>query len=75
VSSDNTDVNELMRITGNGNVGVGTAAPNEKLEVNGKIRMTPLNGGGLTTANIDNNGNITWSFKAIKKEVDATKEN
>ena len=23
----------------------------------------------------DNNGNITWSFKATKKEVDATKEN
>ena len=41
--------NEKMRITGVGNVGIGTTTPNEKLEVNGKVRVSDLTGADLTT--------------------------
>ncbi|MBX9767447.1 MAG: tail fiber domain-containing protein, partial [Bdellovibrionales bacterium] len=62
---------ERMRILGGGNVGIGTSAPNEKLEVSGNIRLTPLNGGGTTTASIDNNGNIirTPSDERLKTQI------
>lgn len=55
-----------------GNVGIGTTGPNEKLEVNGNIRLTPLNGGGTTTATIDNNGNIirTPSDERLKTHIE-----
>lgn len=33
-------LSEKMRITDNGNVGIGTIMPSEKLEVNGKIKIT-----------------------------------
>ena len=38
--SSTTTSNELMRITGAGNMGIGTSAPNSRLEVNGDIRLT-----------------------------------
>jgi len=36
-------VNEAMRITGDGNVGIGTTSPSEKLEVNGQIKLSGTN--------------------------------
>jgi hypothetical protein len=40
--STNIAGSELMRISENGNVGVGVASPTDKLEVNGRIRATHL---------------------------------
>jgi hypothetical protein len=33
---------ELMRISGNGNVGIGTSTPTEKLEVNGTVKVNNI---------------------------------
>lgn len=41
--------NELMRIKGTGNVGIGATSPSEKLEVNGTIKATDINFTGLPT--------------------------
>lgn len=45
-SSDGGAVAEKMRISANGNVGIGTTSPTQKLDVNGNIRV----GGNLTSA-------------------------
>ncbi len=39
-----TDGNERIRINELGNVGIGTMTPNERLEVNGKVRVNDLTG-------------------------------
>ena len=44
---------ELMRISGNGNVGIGTSTPTAKLEVNGTAKIT-----SLTTTDFSATGNI-----------------
>ena len=36
----NTDSSEKMRILANGNVGIGTTSPSQKLEVSGNIKLT-----------------------------------
>jgi len=38
--------NESMRIDANGNVGIGTPNPSEKLDVNGKVKIQDLTGTG-----------------------------
>jgi len=40
--------NEWMRITASGNVGIGTTAPAEKLDVNGNVRAANFIAGGTT---------------------------
>ncbi len=42
-------VDQLLVNPANGNVGIGTSTPNERLEVNGKVRVSDLTGADLAT--------------------------
>jgi len=57
-TDDGTDV---RLTTVSDNVGIGTATPNEKLEVNGSIRMTDGNEAAGYTMVSDANGTASWS--------------
>lgn len=57
VFGHNGGINENMRITSDGRVGIGTAAPATKLHVNGDIVASP--GSISATGAITANGNIT----------------
>jgi hypothetical protein len=51
--------NEKMRITGTGNVGIGTTAPTEKLEINGNLLLSgtiKYGNGGVRTESRNNAG-------------------
>lgn len=52
--------NELMRIQGNGNVGIGIDAPTAKLEVNGSVKITDGNQGVGKVLTSDATGLATW---------------
>ena len=58
-------VAERMRITGTGNVGIGTTSPSEKLEVSGNIRLAS----NLTSTNF----NINETSTAIVLSATSTK--
>ena len=45
---------EVMRIRGDGNVGIGTNEPNAKLHVNGNIKIKQISEIGNTSSNYDN---------------------
>jgi len=47
---ENTSGTELMRLTGNGNLGIGTLTPSTKLDVNGVITATGGNSTNWNTA-------------------------
>jgi len=47
-----TNTVERMRISSSGNVGVGTASPTEKLDVNGTVKATLFSGSGASLTNL-----------------------
>ncbi|WP_445453715.1 tail fiber domain-containing protein [Flavobacterium sp. 25HG05S-40] len=57
LKSNNT---EGMRIATNGNVGIGTASPLDKIHVNGNIRMVDGNQAAGKVMTSDANGTATW---------------
>jgi hypothetical protein len=61
---NSTTSNELMRIQGNGNVGIGTATPGAKLEVAGQVKITGGTPGAGKVLTSDANGLATWSAPA-----------
>ena len=52
---------EVMRVQSDGKVGIGTTTPNEKLEVNGHIRMTDGNEAANTVMIGDADGTASWA--------------
>jgi hypothetical protein len=54
--TNNGTLNESMRVTSAGNVGIGTNAPSQKLDMNGTVNATAFtgNGSGLTSLNASN---------------------
>jgi hypothetical protein len=50
-----------MHITTDGDVGIGTENPNEKLEVNGKIKATSINFTNLPTSDIGLSSGNVWN--------------
>jgi hypothetical protein len=47
--------NERMRIIENGNIGIGTTAPNSKLQINGYIQLATTSGNAPSTSDCDEN--------------------
>ena len=52
---------EVMRVQSNGLVGIGTSTPNERLEVNGHIRMTDGNQAANTVMVGNVSGTASWA--------------
>jgi hypothetical protein len=52
----NSTTGDVMSLTGDGNVGIGTTAPVAKLDVNGSVHFT---GNATVTGNLTANGNAT----------------
>ena len=56
-----TSSNELMRIQGNGNVGIGTTTPTARLDITGNIKITDGTQGAGKVLTSNANGMASWS--------------
>jgi len=63
---------EVMRAQSDGKVGIGTTTPNEKLEVNGHIRMTDGNQADNTIMIGNADGTASWANISIIKDNNST---
>ena len=70
-----TATNERMRITSAGNVGIGTTSPNEKLDVNGAVVISPNTDGKetfrFTTGAVDDARLFMKSDTTVKVDIQA----
>lgn len=57
--------NELMRITGSGNVGIGTQTPLAKLDIAGNVRIADGTQGAGKLLKSDTNGVASWSHVTL----------
>lgn len=58
--------NELMRITGTGNVGIGTSAPTEQLHTTGGVRFSALSGNSRRTVYVDSTGKLSAGIDSVQ---------
>lgn len=64
-----TTSNELMRIRGNGNVGIGTSAPTAKLDVAGNIKIADGTQGANKILTSDADGLASWQDPAASQNI------
>jgi len=62
---ENKNENSKLFIQSGGNVGIGTASPQAKLDVNGAIRITDGTEGAGKILTSDNTGKATWSIPSF----------
>ncbi|PRY27023.1 hypothetical protein CLV58_13525 [Spirosoma oryzae] len=67
--ASSTSSTELMRIKGNGNVGIGTNAPDAKLEVAGQVKITGGSPGAGKILSSDANGLASWATPAAVTNI------
>jgi len=58
---DGNSGHEVMRAQSDGKVGIGTSSPNERLEINGHLRMTDGNEATNTIMVGDAHGTASWA--------------
>lgn len=73
----NNNSAERVRITSNGNVGIGTSSPSEKLDVNGNLKTTGSIEsagllGGVALTRDDDRANVTFNHYSGKAAVDGS---
>ncbi len=66
VTNDGVTVESRMRIIGNGNVGIGTSTPSQKLEVNGAVKigdytLPSIDGADGQFLKTNGSGSVSWS--------------
>ena len=65
----NGGISESARINQDGNIGIGTTVPTEKLHVNGKIKATSINFTGLPTSATGLSAGDVWNDAGTLKIV------
>jgi len=69
VNGGGTTTTAMMIDGATSNVGIGTASPSEKLEVNGKIKATDINFSGLPTSSVGLSSGDVWNDGGTLKIV------